>query len=131
VSVETGITEGGIPDMNGCDAGVEFWVENKMTHGWQVDINTDQVGWLRRRSRKGGRCFVAVRRMCEKGPRRERADELWLYRGEDAELLRDLGLRGLFPLGSWVGGPSRWAWGEVERVLMGARKPSRGLRAQK
>lgn len=112
-AIETGSTGRGIPDLNGCQHGVEVWVEMKATEHWAVDIDPTQVGWLLRRTRAGGRCFVAVKR---------KGVELWLLRPEAARTLATprLGLRdveaGLI-LGQWAGGIRNWPWGEVRALL--------------
>jgi len=100
--------------MEYCFAGgVQGWVENKRTLGWAVTIRPEQVGWLLRRARMGGRCFIAVRRMNGK------SDELYMVHGRDAERLQDNGLKGAnWILGVWSGGPARWDWGQVERLLV-------------
>lgn len=121
-SIETGLTASGVPDLNGCRAGVEFWVECKQTAAWAVEVRPMQVGWHLRRLRAGGRTWFAVRRRCPAGRRRPAADELWLVRGRAAGDLRRLGLAQLHPedvAGSWGGGPARWAWSAVESVLLG------------
>src|SRR5215213_7651185 len=77
--IETGGTGRGVPDLNGCWGGTEFWIENKHTAGWCVPrdkMRAEQVGWLERRARAGGRVFLAVR---QTGRRR---DDLWLLRHE-------------------------------------------------
>jgi hypothetical protein len=120
LSVETGLTEQGVPDMNGCLGGVEFWLENKTTHGWTVPLRPAQVGWIQRRCRSGGRVFIAVRRTVPPGKRTLAADELWLIHGAYATIAKADGLRGL-PEGSvagvWKNGPERWCWAEIEAAL--------------
>lgn len=120
-SIESAITGGGIPDLNGMPkGGTEVWVELKQTKEWAVTLEVEQVGWLDQRTRYGGRAFIAVRRQCVAGVRRVAADELWLLRGSFAKAAKRGGLRGLPPaavLGVWAGGPSRWAWVEVDRHL--------------
>jgi hypothetical protein len=118
VPIETGGTGRGIPDMNYCLDGAEGWIEGKQTSGWTVDLRPEQVAWLERRARAGGRVLIAVRRVCAPGPRRVGADELWLLRGSQARMAKTLGLRGATPegellLGVWSGGPARWDWDEV------------------
>lgn len=130
-SVETGGTGRGVPDSNFCIDGVEGWIEYKLTAGFAVNLRPEQVGWLVTRARHGGRCFVAVRRQCGEGPRRDKADELYLFAGFVARELRDEGLRpfavtknaptarrqaGL--LGCWTRGPSNWDWDEVRQLLV-------------
>jgi hypothetical protein len=57
----------------------------------------------------GGRCFVAVRQM--------RDDDLYLFAGTDAAALKDRGIRAATLLGRWGGGPSRWGWEDVRKIL--------------
>jgi len=115
-SVETWSTGRGVPDLNGCTDGVEFWVELKGTATNRVDLWPEQIGWLERRSRAGGRCFVAVRFRCLPGPRRVAQDTLFLFRGADARWLLKEGLRGPQPLGQWS---QPWDWDAVRALLVG------------
>ena len=93
VSIETGGTGRGIPDAEYCHRGVSGWVEFKVTMAWSVDLRAEQVAWLMRRARAGGRCWVAVRRQSPGGPRRgQPADELWLVSGDNAAALKKEGL---------------------------------------
>jgi hypothetical protein len=115
LSVETAMTEGGVPDANGCVDGKEFWVEFKATRAWAVRVRPAQVGWIERRLRHGGRVFVAVRRQHASG-----SDELWLIQGGAVRGLRDYGLRcafGAMKFGTWDGGPTAWNWAEVLRAM--------------
>jgi hypothetical protein len=120
-SIETGITEPGVPDLNGCSQGVEFWVECKATSGWTVTLRPEQIGWLDRRTRAGGRTFVAVRRHCSAGAHRSMADEIWLYPGHVARRLELLGLKGLRPYAHFTGGPANWDWERLGIILLGQR----------
>lgn len=119
-AIETGLTGKGVPDLNGCLDGVDFWVELKQTPEWAVTLEPEQVGWILRRCRKGGRVFIAVRRKCAAGPRRPAADELWLMAGAEAREAKDGGLRAVNPLGVWTGGPSQWAWDDLLAILTGS-----------
>jgi Holliday junction resolvase len=114
--IETGGTGLGIPDLNGCHAGVEVWVENKWTNGWKVKVRPEQVGWLERRARHGGRVFVAVRQTGPMG-----RDDLWLLHSDAARLLIDGVRLDLLPadllLGRWSGGPAAWEWKPIHRIL--------------
>ena len=108
-AVETGTTAAGVPDSEYCfPGGICGWVEHKRTEGWAVVINPQQVAWISRRIRYGGRCFIAVRR---------KRVELWLVAGQDAQILSEGGLRAIRPIGSWSGGPSRWDWRAIESAL--------------
>ena len=122
-SIETGGTGQGIPDTNFCCDGVEGWYECKATTGWTVDLRPEQIGWIERRLRCGGRVFVAVRRRHLGGARRGAAvDELHLLPGHVARAARLSGLRDpevrSAALGCWVGGPSRWDWQSVAAALL-------------
>ena len=124
ISIESGFTERGIPDLEYClKGGTTGWVEMKKTNGDSVNhIKTEQIGWLERRRRYGGRAFMAIRKMVDPGPRRVACDELHLILGEGARFARMTGL-GSVPVamrvGTWAGGPSRWDWGEVREGLRG------------
>lgn len=142
LTVETGLTTQGVPDSNYCFpralGGIEVWVEHKsVRRGFAVRMRPEQVGWIERRVRHGGRVFVAIRRRLDGGRRVEACDELWLYRGAGAEHLQRHGLapayhalrgdperrsgsRPSLPsayVGSWGGGPGRWPWSVVRRAL--------------
>jgi hypothetical protein len=112
--VETGSTGRGVPDLNGCYQGTEFWLELKQTHGWAVSMRPEQVAWCLQRLRAGGRVAIAVRRTLQAGPRRGPAvDELWLACGHAGPHLALGGLRGTplpMLLGCWPGGPAKWPW---------------------
>ena len=110
-AIETGMTGRGIPDSNYCYKGKEGWVEFKQTKHWRVGIWPEQVAWIERRTRAGGRAFVAVRR-AEK--------ELWILAPGAARLLKDPGLKGVpdkLVLGWWDNGPSSWDWDAVAKIL--------------
>ena len=123
-SIESALTGGGIPDLNAKPRGApEFWLELKQTKEWAVTLEPDQVGWMTRRIRYGGRAFIAVRRRCTAGKRRVAADDLYLIRGSFAREAKRGGLRGLPPaalLGTWPGGPSGWDWQAVRSLLLSA-----------
>ena len=121
-SVETGGTGQGIPDTNFCCRGVEGWIEYKATDGHAVTLRPEQIGWIERRVRCGGRVFIAVRRRHEGGARRGLpVDELHLIPGYAARQARLGGLRDpevlSARLGLWQGGPSKWCWAEVAECL--------------
>lgn len=110
--VESPTTAPGCPDTEFCaPGGAQGWVECKRTAAFTLTFRPLQVGWIERRTRLGGRVFVAVRRLTLKG-----ADELWIYPGEKVRALVDRGLR-VLPLGCWAGGPAAWDWEEVGNNL--------------
>lgn len=121
-SIETWSTGQGVPDMNGCIDGVEFWIENKMTKGFAVVISPHQISWIERRVRNGGRVFIAVRRLQTPGARREACDELHLFDGRD---VRRVAFDGVQPATApWArlisrDGPARWDWAAFRAILAG------------
>lgn len=119
ISIETGGTAGGVPDSHFVKNGRAAWVEYKWTKAWAIGLDPAQVAWHSRYAREGGLSFVAVRRQCEAGPRKTAADELLIFRGSAAAVLRAEGLRGpAVPLFQAAGGPSAWSWDEVRAVLL-------------
>ena len=91
-----------------------------MTMAWSVDLRAEQVAWLMRRARAGGRCWVAVRRQSPGGPRRgQPADELWLVSGDNAAALKRDGLKGSHAHAKvFEGGPAKWDWDAIGKVLL-------------
>ena len=120
-SIETAGTGRGIPDAEFCYNGKTAWIEFKVTMAWSVDLRAEQVAWLMRRARAGGRCWVAVRRQSPGGPRKGLpADELWLVSGDNAAALKREGLKCGSLTRVWVheGGPARWDWDKIGKVLL-------------
>jgi Holliday junction resolvase len=107
--LESGMTSRGIPDVNGCHDGKEFWVELKYTTTKKVALRPEQVAWLLRRSKVGGRTFVLV-----KTPK-----ELYLYSGTMARELLDDGLT-VPPLEKW--NIKAVDWEQLLRILEGTWK---------
>lgn len=117
LTVETGETEQGIPDSNFCINGNEGWIEYKKTHTNKVGLRAEQVGWLLRRSRAGGKTWIVVRYRHDGGIRKgEPADYLYIFNGNDARVVAVEGLRAK-PLARFVGGPSKWDWASIEAIL--------------
>lgn len=111
-SVETGSTGRGIPDSNYCRDGSEGWIEFKAAKAWAVGLRPEQCGWILRRTRHGGRVWIAVRR---------KDDELWMIPGCYAAKIKEHGLRPVFEgriPGVWYsGGPAGWGWAAIARLL--------------
>lgn len=106
-SVETGLVQQGVPDMHGTWKGSSFWIENKRARGLEINLRPQQIGWLLRNARSGGKAFVAVRKK----------DVLWLFHGAHARSLARDGLRKPAPAaiaGSW---PAPWPWAKIARIL--------------
>ncbi len=64
--IETGMTGAGVPDVNGCANGKEFWVELKEIHsGNSLTLRPMQISWLAKRASHGGQVFVMARKQGE------------------------------------------------------------------
>lgn len=112
VSIETGSTEAGVPDLNGCWKRREVWVECKWAEYWKPKVDVAQVGWHLRRVADGGVTFFAVRRL-----RDNLYDELWLFEGRNAGRLKEEGLRKVPNILFCEGEPSRWDWTAFKALL--------------
>jgi hypothetical protein len=112
--IETGDITGGVPDATFCfDGGIEGWVEFKATEGWKPVFRPLQVAWIDRRSRLGGRVWVATRR------RVKLVDDLYMTPGFHVKELATQGFTDnvLEDTYCFTGGPRTWRWSEVRRVL--------------
>jgi len=117
--VETWSTGFGVPDLNGCGNGVEFWIECKQTDGCKINLRPEQIAWAMRRMRAGGRVYIAVRRKHAGGKRKGGAiDELWLYPGSAAQALAVNRMALVRSVGFWPGGPARWPWPIIRKTLL-------------
>lgn len=127
-TVETGGTGRGVPDAEYCAPGPPGtegtcgWVEGKLTETTKVELRPEQVAWLLRRARVGGRVTVAVRQRYSAGPRRGPArDALWLLDGGQAPAIKVGGLSVDAPyyLGHWdLKARDRARWDAVGAVLV-------------
>lgn len=118
-SIESGATGLGIPDLEYCCDGISGWIETKKSDGWVVDFRPHQVAWIERRERAGGRVFVFVRR---------KGDELYVLPGSAARPLftRRESLQTIEPIALFRGGPRRWEWPEIARILVDKKAKSLG-----
>lgn len=117
-AVETGSTGQGIPDHEYCfPNGRSGWIEYKLTDANAVNIRAEQVAWIERRVRVGGRVFIGVRRRCDAGVRRKARDELHIFRGAMARALMVHGLSGPVAEAWWPDGPAKWDWDDVRRII--------------
>ncbi len=125
-SIESGLTGAGIPDSNYCREGREGWIEYKRTTGWTVPLEPEQVGWIARRARYGGRVLVAVRQLAPAGPRTAARDSLWVVGAAHVKEAKADGLRALWAppalaggtLQVWHGGPVAWNWRAIAARLV-------------
>jgi len=116
-AIETWSTGSGVPDCNVCFKGTETWIEFKVTATNAVRISTEQIGWIERRIRAGGRVLVIVRYKCLAGLRRQARDELWIFQGAYVRTLALGGISAAVPLDHWAGGPRGWDWDAIEMIL--------------
>jgi hypothetical protein len=123
-AVETGGTGLGIPDSNFCHRGIEGWCEYKLAEASAVGLRPEQYSWIDRRTRNGGRVFVAVRHQHQGGPRKgPPADSLYVVPGRLVEPLHRMGLdwvRATDEQGprAWHGGPGSWDWDAIAATLI-------------
>lgn len=117
-AIEVGAVGRGVPDTNFCWRGAEGWIEMKATDAHAVTLLPEQVGWISRRMRAGGRVFIATRQRHDGGSRKgDAVDALWVHEGWDAATLKAEGLLSCPPVLHTEGGPSRWDWDLVTSVL--------------
>ncbi len=122
-SIETHLVSSGVPDANYCIDGVEGWIEFKfIKQGWMPRIQPGQVGWILRRTRAGGRVFIAVRRRVAASARVFASDNLYLFPGQYVRELKEQGITPQMMLHSgvkiWASSPQSWRWDEVRAALL-------------
>lgn len=116
--VETAGTGRGVPDANYCLRGAEGWIELKQVVGWRIpSLRPEQVAWAERRTRAGGRVFLAARK----------GGAFWLWAGADARHVLDLGVREVPPLIHAAGGPAGWPWVRIMAVLAAPLRPPKRI----
>ena len=82
--IETGGTGKGVPDVNICDMGRDFWVELKMIDGNKIrKLKPEQIAWHWKRTRVGGKTWFLARKKTDK------VDQIYLWSGHKGpDLLR-------------------------------------------
>ena len=80
--IETG-TGQGVPDVNGCIGGDEFWLELKIAQGNKVKITPGQIAWLMQRIDAGGKAWIIVKKK----------EQVFIYNGYQGSFLLDKGLK--------------------------------------
>lgn len=118
-SIEVGTVGRGVPDSNFCWEGTEGWVEFKCTETNSAHLRPEQVAWISRRHRAGGRVFVAVRHHHNGGPRKgDPVDDLYLYSAADVVALHEGGLSSTKPLAHLTGPSRNWDWDLISSKLI-------------
>jgi len=111
VRIESGGTGLGIPDLNYAYDGREGWIELKgLIAGFKFGMRPQQVAWIERRRRHGGKVLIFVRK----------GDAAWLFPGDAARDLFDRGLRAVdkwMPLVHFEGSPATWNWRDLRNEL--------------
>lgn len=109
VRIESGSTGLGIPDLNYAFDGREGWIELKeVKAGFKIGMRPQQVAWIERRVRHGGKVLVMVRK----------EDEVWLFGGYLVRSLLIDGLRiGNAALVHSSGQPATWDWATMRSHL--------------
>jgi hypothetical protein len=116
-SIETGGTGLGVPDAEYCFyPNRQGWIEFKKTAAIAVKIDPEQVSWLERRVRMGGKCWLIVRKQAPAGLRRARVDAIYIYRGAQARAVLLNGLQ-TPPIDVYEGGPAKWNWALIAERL--------------
>ena len=108
--LESGMTSRGIPDVNGCCDGKEFWIELKYTKTNKVGIRPEQVAWMLRRRKNGGRTFILVKTQ----------KELYVYPGWLAKDVLDEGLK-VRPIQAWGFPMTQDSWFELRDIILSYR----------
>lgn len=120
VSLETGATDGGVPDLNVCprDSGRDVWLECKKTATSKVSFRPAQPGWLYTRYRCGGVAMILTWRQADAGPRKGAArSDLYCTSARYVLELARGGLDEVPHLGRWRGGPEGWDWHRLRWVI--------------
>jgi Holliday junction resolvase len=111
--IEIGGTGQGVPDLNGCVDGIEFWVELKQDQKGRMILRPEQIGWMIERTRHGGLVRIAVRLTVVS------TDVLVIFDGPLVERLETMSIDANLPnaIDFWEGGPNRWDWEGVFRAI--------------
>ena len=106
--VETGMTGAGVPDVNGCAKGKEFWIELKEIHsGNALTLRPMQISWLAKRASFGGQVFVMARKN----------DEIKLYHIDSLTGIQDL-VKGGYKSKALVTLTIPYDWGTLVSALL-------------
>ena len=89
--IETGSTGRGIPDINLCYQGYEFWIELKVVKGRSVDLAPEQVAWHYRRTRAGGTTWIIARDKYDK-VKKGKGDFIYLWHGDCVVKVKEKGI---------------------------------------
>jgi len=89
--IETGGTGTGIPDVNLCYEGKEIWIELKLVKGKRIDLSPTQIAWHMKRTKAGGRTWILARHTYD-GVRIGKGDKIYLWEGNQAKALKELGM---------------------------------------
>jgi len=106
--IETGMTGAGVPDVNGCAKGKEFWIELKEIHsGNALTLRPMQISWLAKRASFGGQVFVMARKN----------DEIKLFHIDSLTGIQDL-VKGGYKSKALVTLTIPYDWGTLVSALL-------------
>lgn len=136
--IETGAVAGGVPDSYFMfPGGIGGFIEYKKTNAFAIKFQPEQISWIDRCVRYGGRVWIIIRQIRKAGPRTTAQDNLFVVSGEHIKLLRREGLRGIITKEElkilespgqtiiwhnmksqvWSGGPRFWHWEDIEKLI--------------
>ncbi len=107
-AIETAPVSIGVPDSEyAFSGGVTGWIEFKYARHWKFKFSSvEQIGWIARRARLGGRVWIAVKRG---------ETELWMVPGSFVEQLADDGLQAVASQAHVFIKP--WEWSQIQDLL--------------
>ena len=79
--IETGAISTGVPDVNGCFGGSDFWVELKIGKVESIKLSAQQCAWHMRRASSGGVTWIFASDPSSR--------QLWLISGNQSINLRN------------------------------------------
>jgi len=124
-AIESWSTGQGVPDSEYCfPKGASGWIENKKTSANKLasPLSPQQIAWIERRHRVGGRVFIAVRRQTTKAVSQmhnQCDDEIYLFSGANVRLLAAKGVLWTPFLACHARGPAKWNWDNIKAILVG------------
>lgn len=89
-SVESSATGQGIPDLNGCHAGVDVWLEIKYTEHLKtknIGLKPQQIAWIYKRAKAGGNIWIALYMQTAK----RSVGFLYLWQGKEVQKVAEHG----------------------------------------
>jgi len=89
-SIESSATGQGIPDLNGCYAGIDVWIETKYTEHHRtknIGLKPMQIAWLYKRAKAGGNVWIALYMKSKM----RNVGFIYIWHGKDVRKVNELG----------------------------------------